>query len=207
MPLFELNDRAGVHLEADRPVFRRGHRLDRPTVRRLHDVASALLMSMGMTSVEIAKLRPVTPRQLRNVLARDGRRDEDEAIRALAVAVALQYGERWLVGVRDGLAHLLLSLGMDVEDAAAVLKLHRHPVCIRQRIGGIPPAIASRISLAAWNALQTVRPTLDAERARTEEAAKEPRIRRRRYPRPGNHLPGMEVTRGCYINPRARDYA
>jgi hypothetical protein len=169
MPLFERPaDKSGVYVESTRAIFVRGRRLGVGTVRRLQDVVVALLAGMGMTSVEIAKLRPIVARQVRNINQRDGRCSEDEALRWIAMAVSLRHGPRWLWEVRDGVVALLLALGMDVEDAAAVMRIPRTAGAIRPMIHRLPSPIASRVSLAAFNAIQEVKPLLDAERARRD---------------------------------------
>jgi hypothetical protein len=179
MPLFELTDRSGAYVESLRLVFRRGKRLDMGTVSRLQDVVVTLLMGLGMTSVEIARIKPIVARQVRNVLARDGRRTEDEAIRDLALAVSLRWGPRWLVEVRDAPAQLLVAMGADVEDVARVLRLPRSQGMIRFMAYRLPAPIASRVSLAAHNAIQSAKPLLDSERTRRETEPPK-RIPRRR---------------------------
>jgi hypothetical protein len=174
VPVFVLSkSESGVHIESTRPVFRRGVRLDRPTARRLRDQVYIMLSSLGLESGEIASLSPLCPRQIRNIVNRASELTTDEALRGLATACALKGDHRrWRRHVRDAVCLFLVSLGMDVEDAAQVLKFHACEANVRQRIGGVPPEIASAVSGGAWRALQAIKPDLDRERARRAEARK-----------------------------------
>jgi hypothetical protein len=179
MPLFELGEKSGVYVESTHEVFRRGVRLNRPTVRRIQDQYYIVLATLGMDSREISQLEPVCPRQCRNLVARDGEMSTDAALRRLATECALRDGEHWSRRVRDAVIAFLVSLGMDPEDTAAIIRFHRNPVNVRQRIVGVPPGIASKVSAAAWRVRREIKPTLDGERAK-REAAREPRIPHRR---------------------------
>jgi hypothetical protein len=185
MPLFERSaDKSGVHVEAIHEVFKRGVRLDRDVVVRLQGQLYTVLATLGMDSTEISRVPTACSRQIRNVLYRDGETSSDEAMRRLALECALR-GEHWTRRVRDAACGLLVAIGMDVEDVASVLRVHKRPVLVRQRIASLHPKVVSQASAGAWRVRREIEPLIPAERARRDAAALEPKppSRRRRYPR------------------------
>lgn len=158
--LFVCGTGEGIHVPTAPRIFKHGVRLDAPTVRRMRAILSCLTRTLGMESHEIAKLRTVTPRQIRSVRARLEGLTAEDLMGLMGTEIATRY-PRWRHKVRDACIGLLCGLGMDPEDASVVLRFQKHAADIRQSIIDLPPSIASQVSLAAHRILQTIGPRVE----------------------------------------------
>ena len=89
MPNFVTNAGEEVYVSPSRPVFRRGQRLDEPTVRRIRDIWCAMLSSLGCDSSDISKIisSGVTDRQVRNRVHKNMPLDFRRSIEDIAVEI------------------------------------------------------------------------------------------------------------------------
>jgi hypothetical protein len=73
VPYFEQKDKSGVFLESCMPVFKRGRRLDKETIRRIRDIFYSVMLSLGCDPEDCASIgrSGVTARQIRNRIDRD----------------------------------------------------------------------------------------------------------------------------------------
>jgi hypothetical protein len=89
VPNFVTNAGEEVYVAPSRPVFRRGKRLDEPTVRRIRDILMSLLASLGCDSEDIARVTAstITSRQVRNRVHKDMPVDFRDALENIAIEV------------------------------------------------------------------------------------------------------------------------
>src|SRR4051794_33216110 len=100
MPFFSHNDGSEVYIEADRDVFKCGKRIDRAITARLRDVCLGFSTGIGMSSVDIGKLRTLGARQAMNVLRSANYPESHVAIADMALRATVR-DQSWIHRLRN----------------------------------------------------------------------------------------------------------